>query len=110
MRGIKPEMLRAAISLGASPLVSFLRVYLPLSAPGLASGSLLVFISATGFYITPALIGGAGDQMIGYFIAHYINDTVNWGLAAALGTLLLLAASAVFFVYARFQRVPRTSM
>jgi putative spermidine/putrescine transport system permease protein len=110
MRGIKPEMLRAAISLGASPLVSFLRVYLPLSAPGLASGSLLVFISAIGFYITPALIGGAGDQMIGYFIAHYINDTVNWGLAAALGTLLLLAASIVFFVYARFQGVPRTSM
>lgn len=109
MRGVKPELMRAAISLGASPTIAFLRVYLPQTLPGIASGSLLVFISATGFYITPALIGGAGDQMIGYFIAHYINDTVNWGLAAALGTFLLLSASVIFLVYARFQGVPRTS-
>ena len=109
MRGVKPEMVRAAISLGASPPVAFFQVYLPQTTPGLAGGSLLVFISAIGFYITPALIGGAGDQMIGYFIAHYVNDTVNWGLAAALGTLLLLSASAVFLVYARFQGVLRTT-
>src|SRR3569833_2149034 len=108
MRSVKPEFMRAAISLGASPVTAFRRVYLPLTMPGLASGSLLVFISAIGFYITPALIGGAGDQMIGYFIAHYINDTVNWGLAAALGTFLLVSASVVFLVYARFQGVPRT--
>jgi putative spermidine/putrescine transport system permease protein len=55
------------------------------------------------------LIGGAGDQMIGYFIAHYVNDTVNWGLAAALGTLLLLAASVVFLIFSRYQGVTRTS-
>jgi putative spermidine/putrescine transport system permease protein len=109
MRSVKPETVRAAISLGASPTVAFLRVYLPQTMPGLASGSLLVFISALGFYVTPALIGGAGDQMIGYFIAHYVNDTINWGLAAALGTLLLLAASIVFLVFSRYQGVARTS-
>jgi putative spermidine/putrescine transport system permease protein len=99
MKSVRPELMRAAISLGASPLTAFLRVYLPLTMPGLASGILLVFISALGFYITPALIGGAGDQMIGAFIAHYINDTVNWGMAAALGAMLLASASLVFLVY-----------
>ena len=101
MKSIKPHTVWAAISLGASPAVAFRRVYLPQTMPGVASGSLLVFISALGFYITPALIGGAGDQMIGYFIAHYVNETSNWGLAAALGAILLVCASLIFIVYAR---------
>ncbi|TDR92949.1 ABC transporter permease [Enterovirga rhinocerotis] len=99
MKSVKPDYVRAAVSLGASPVTAFRRVYLPLTLPGLASGTLLVFVSALGFYITPALIGGAGDQMIGFFIAYYINDTVNWGMAAALGGLLLLSTAVVFLVY-----------
>ena len=75
--------MRAAASLGAPPLSAFLRVYLPLSLPGVSAGGLLVFILALGYYITPALVGGADDQMISYFIAFYASRTVNWGMAAA---------------------------
>lgn len=101
MKSVEPHFIRAAVSLGASPAVAFRRVYLPLTMPGLASGTLLVFMSALGFYITPALIGGAADQMIGYFIAHYVNNTINWGMAAALSAILLASASLVFLVYMR---------
>jgi putative spermidine/putrescine transport system permease protein len=101
MRSIKPHTVQAAISLGATPATAFRRVYLPQTIPGIASGTLLVFVSALGFFVTPALIGGAGDQMIGYFIAHYVNDTLNWGMAAALGAILLVSTSALFLVYGR---------
>jgi putative spermidine/putrescine transport system permease protein len=104
MKGISPNAVRAAVSLGAHPFVAFRRVYLPQTAPGLASGMLLVFVSAIGFYITPALIGGAGDQMIGYFISQYTIETGNWGLSAALGTMLLLAIAAILAAYAQVAR------
>ncbi len=95
MTGIRKHTVRAAISLGASPLTAFWRVYFPQTLPGVASGCLLVFVTAIGFYITPALIGGAGDQMIGYFIAHFITETANWSMGAALGGLLLLITCVV---------------
>jgi putative spermidine/putrescine transport system permease protein len=104
MKGINPNAVKAAVSLGANPFVAFRRVYLPQTAPGLASGMLLVFVSAIGFYITPALIGGAGDQMIGYFISQYTIETGNWGLSAALGTMLLLAISAILAAYTQVAR------
>ena len=99
MKGIKPIYMRAAMSLGARPTVAFLRVYLPLTVPGLAAGGLLVFILALGYYITPELIGGAADQMLSHFIAYYTADTVNWGMASALGALLLTATLALYAVY-----------
>lgn len=92
---------RAAMSLGASPLRAFLRVSLPLSLPGIGAGCLLVFIQALGFYVTPALLGGANDQMVPYFVAFYASRTVNWGMAAALSCLLLLAVALVVVVYGR---------
>lgn len=101
MKGVKPIYMRAAMSLGARPTVAFLRVYLPLTAPGLAAGGLLVFILALGYYITPELIGGAADQMLSHFIAYYTSDTVNWGMASALGALLLAATLALYAVYNR---------
>jgi putative spermidine/putrescine transport system permease protein len=101
MKGIRPEYVRAARSLGATPATAFLRVYLPQTAPGIAAGVLLVFIMAVGYYITPALLGGADDQMISWFIAFYTTDTVNWGLAAALGVVLLLATGVLYAVYRR---------
>jgi len=101
MKGIKPSYMQAAMSLGASPTAAFLRVYLPLTLPGIGAGALLVFILALGYYITPALIGGAADQMISYFIAFYTSDTVNWGMAAALGTVLLIATLLLYWVYDR---------
>jgi putative spermidine/putrescine transport system permease protein len=101
MRGIKPDTLRAARSLGAPPITAYRRIYLPQTLPGVAAGVLLVFISAIGYYITPALVGGADDQMMSYFIAFYTTDTVNWGLAAALGVLLLIATAILSLIYAK---------
>ena len=101
MQGIPPSSLRAAASLGAPPWKAFVRVYLPQAAPGIAAGCLLVFILALGYYITPALVGGADDQMISYFIAFYTSRSVNWGLAAALAALLLGATAILYAVYTR---------
>jgi putative spermidine/putrescine transport system permease protein len=88
--------LRAAASLGAPPPVRFLRVYLPLAAPGIAAGALMVFILALGYYITPALVGGGADQMLSAFVATYTTDTGNWGMAAALGLVLLLTTLVLY--------------
>lgn len=101
MRSISPAYMRAATSLGAPPAVAFLRIYLPQTIPGMGAGCLLVFILAIGYYITPALVGGAADQMISYFIAFYTTDTVNWGLASALGAVLLVATMLLAMVYGK---------
>jgi putative spermidine/putrescine transport system permease protein len=107
MRGIPPSYLRAASSLGAPPWTAFRRVYLPQTMPGIAAGCLMVFIQALGYYITPALVGGADDQMISYFIAFYASRTVNWGMAAALSIMLLGATLALYAVYNRLVGVDR---
>lgn len=101
MASIKPDYVRAGVSLGATPLLAFRRIYLPLTAPGVAAGCLLVFIMSLGYYITPALVGGASDQMISYFIAYYTSEAVNWGLAGALALILLLATSLLYLVYSK---------
>jgi putative spermidine/putrescine transport system permease protein len=101
MKGISPTHLRAAASLGARPLRAFRTVYLPLTAPGIAAGATLVFVLSVGFYVTPALVGGPGDQMIGYFIAYLTNSAVNWGLASALGALLLLLVALLYAALGR---------
>ena len=100
MKGIDPVYLRAAASLGAPGWRRFLRVYLPMTMPGVAAGALMVFMLSVGFYITPALVGGPDDQMVSYFIAFFTNQTINWGMAAALACLLL-AMTAVLVVVAR---------
>jgi putative spermidine/putrescine transport system permease protein len=89
MKGIPGTYWRAASSLGAPPYKAFLRVYLPLTLPGVGAGALLVFILALGYYITPALVGGPRDQMLSYFIAYFVNQSSNWGMAAALAVVLL---------------------
>ena len=101
MKGIPPTFVRAAWSLGARPSTAFRRVYLPQTLPGVGAGCLIVFIQALGYYITPALVGGADDQMISYFIAFYASKTVNWGMAAALSIMLLAATLALYAVYNR---------
>ncbi|MFN7009123.1 MAG: ABC transporter permease [Allorhizobium sp.] len=101
---IPKNLMPAAASLGANPVRAFLRVLLPLSLRGVASGGLLVFISAIGYYITPALIGGPGDQMISSIIAFYATGSANWGMAGALGVVLLVATLVLYSVYARLSR------
>jgi len=107
MKGISPTFVRAAWSLGARPSTAFRRVYLPQTLPGVGAGCLMVFIQALGYYITPALVGGADDQMISYFIAFYASKTVNWGMAAALSVMLLAATLALYAVYNRLVGVDR---
>jgi putative spermidine/putrescine transport system permease protein len=104
---VPPNLMQAAASMGASPLLAFWRVLLPLSLPGLLSGSLLVFMVAIGYYITPALVGGANDQMISSVIAFYATGTANWGLAGALGLILLLVTTALYLVYGRLSKSPQ---
>ena len=93
MKRIPPEYLRAAQSLGANPVVAFVRIYVPLTVHGVGAGALFVFILAVGFYITPALVGGPKDQMISFYVAFYASESLNWGAAAALGSMLLLLRS-----------------
>ena len=107
MRGIPPQYMRAAASLGARPLRAFLRVYLPLTVPGIGAGCLLVFILAIGYYITPALVGGINDQMVSYFVAFFTIQTVNWGMASALGAVLLIVTLLLFALYARLVGIDR---
>jgi putative spermidine/putrescine transport system permease protein len=101
MKSVPPSYLRAAISLGSPPLAAFFRVYVPQTLPGIGAGGLLVFILSIGYYVTPALLGGADDQMLSYYIAQYTNVDVNWGLACALGAILLIATLVLYGIYRR---------
>lgn len=108
MKGISPVYMRAAISLGSPPFKSFWKVYFPQTLPGIGAGTLLVFIMCMGYYITPALLGSPQEQMVSYFIAFYTNQTINWGMAAALSAVLLAATLALYMVYARYLGPTRT--
>ncbi|OWY34528.1 ABC transporter permease [Herbaspirillum aquaticum] len=105
MKSVPPTYLKAAVSLGSHPFAAFWRVYVPQTYPGIGAGVLLVFIMAGGYYITPALLGGPNEQMVSYFIAYFINTTINWGMACALGALLLAATLLLYGVYRRFAKV-----
>ena len=110
MKTIPPTHIRAARSLGAGPFFAFWRVYFPQTVPGIAAGCLLTFILSLGYYITPALVGGPNDQMVSYFVAHYTNRELNWGMASALGAVLLAATLALFFVYNRLIGIDRMKL
>ncbi|MEP2439010.1 MAG: ABC transporter permease subunit, partial [Roseibium sp.] len=99
MKTISPSYVRAAKSLGATDWTAFWRVYFPQSVPGIGAGAVLVFILAIGYYITPELVGGTSGIFISNRIAYHISSSLNWGLAAALGTLLLAAVMILFVVY-----------
>ncbi|MDD9816053.1 MAG: ABC transporter permease [Gammaproteobacteria bacterium] len=101
MKTIPPSYMRAAVSLGAHPALAFLRIYVPNTVPGMGAGGILVFILAIGYYITPALVGGSSGTFISNFIANHISSTLNWGLAAALGMLLLAIVLALYLLYDR---------
>lgn len=101
MKNVPATYVRAAVSLGSAPLSAFFRVYVPQTYPGISAGALLVFILSIGYYVTPALLGGADDQMLSYYIARYTNVEVNWGMACALGAVLLTATMVLYSVYRR---------
>ena len=99
MKTIPPSYMRAARSLGANSLTAFRRVYFPQTVPGIAAGTLLVFILSIGFYITPALVGGQDGQMISNLIAFHMQSSLNWSLAAALGGILLASVLILYWLY-----------
>ena len=99
MQTIPPSYLRAAKSLGATNWTAFWRVYFPQSVPGIGAGSILVFILAIGYYITPEIVGGTKGVFISNRIAYHILKSLNWGLAAALGTILLVAVLVLYWTY-----------
>ena len=101
MRPIPPSYVRAARSLGATSWPAFRRDYLPQTVPGIGAGSLLVFILAVGYYITPALVGGASGQLNSNLISFHMQSSRNWSLAAALAALLLAAVLVLYWLYDR---------
>ena len=107
MRTIPRLHMSAAASLGASTPQAFWRVYWPQTLPGVSAGSLLVFILAIGYYITPALVGGRSGQLISNMIAYHMQSSLNWGLAAALGGLLLAFVLALYLAYNRLVGIER---
>ena len=101
MKTIPPSYMRAARSMGATGSYAFTKVYFPLTVPGIAAGTLLVFILAIGYYITPALVGGSDGLLISNLIADHIKKTLNWSLGAALGTILLVVVLIFYWIYNR---------
>ena len=107
MRAIPPQQMSAAASLGASFPLAFRRVYWPQTIAGAGAGALLVFILAIGYYITPALVGGQSGQLISNFIAYHMQTSLNWGLAGALGGILLGCVAVLYLLYDRVVGVER---
>jgi putative spermidine/putrescine transport system permease protein len=101
MKTIPPSYVRAAKSLGATDWTAFWRVYFPNTVPGIGAGSILVFILAIGYYITPELVGGTSGVFISNRIAYHISFSLNWGLAAALGVILLVVVLGLYWLYDR---------
>ena len=110
MKTIKPNLVRAALSLGATPWTAFWKVYFPQTIPGLGAGCLLVFILAVGYYITPALVGGQSGQLISNIIAFHMQKTLNWSLASAIATLLLIGVLLLYWLYNRLVGIDKMKL
>lgn len=105
MRNIDPALMTAAYNLGAKPWQAFLKVFFPLSLPGVFGGGLIVFVISLGFFITPALMGGHKDIMVAVLIERQVMETLEWGLSAAFSLILLVATLLLTLVVRRFAKV-----
>ena len=99
MKTIQPSLMRAAVSMGSTPFNAFRKIYFPLTYPGISAGSILVFVLAIGYYITPALVGGASGTLISNHIAFHMKSTLDWSFASAMGLMLLTGVLAIYWVY-----------
>lgn len=107
MRGIDPNLLKAARGLGASGFYIFWRIYLPLTLNGVFAGCLIVFILAIGFFVTPALMGGPKDVMIAMLIEREVELTQNWPLASIMSLFLLAVTLVLYAIYYRFANIEK---
>ncbi|MGI9434498.1 MAG: ABC transporter permease [Geminicoccaceae bacterium] len=105
MQGIDARIMNASRSLGAGPLYTFARIYLPMTIPGIVAASLLVFIISLGFYVTPAILGGGKVLMIAEYVSVQVLVTLKWGTAAMLATLLLMGVFVLLFILSRFMKL-----
>jgi len=99
MKTISPSLMRAGKSLGGTPFISFWKIYFPLTISGIGAGSLLVFILAVGYYITPELVGGASGKLISNQIAYHMKQTLDWSFASAMGLMLLCGVLSIYWIY-----------
>ncbi|MEM5456308.1 ABC transporter permease [Paraburkholderia phytofirmans] len=102
LRSIDPSTLRAAAVCGASRWQAFWRVLVPLAMPGIASGALMVFVMALGYFVTPALLGGAQYMMLAELVAQLVQELLNWGLAGAAAFVLLAVTLSLYALQLRF--------
>ncbi|MEI3856311.1 MULTISPECIES: ABC transporter permease [unclassified Ensifer] len=102
IRAIDPAILRAAALCGATRLQCFLRVLLPLSLPGIASGALMVFVMSLGYFVTPALLGGTSNMMLAELVAQFVQSLVNWGMGGAAALVLLVVTLALYAVQLKY--------
>jgi len=109
IKGIDFNLVKAAQNLGASPTKSFLKVFLPLSVPGIAAGSILVFVISIGYYVIPALLGGAKDTMISQLIAQQISGQLNFGFGSAIAVVLLVVIFIILYFFNKFVGIKRIS-
>lgn len=107
MRAIDPDYVRAAASLGASPVRAFWQIFLPLSLPGLVAGLLLVFVLCLGFYVTPALLGGGKTYLVAMKIEQNVNTYFAWGASSSLAVVLLVSVGLIFVVLHRVFSIQR---
>ena len=110
MKTIPPSYMKAAQNLGATPTLAFIRVYMPQTIPGVGAGCILVFIVAIGYYITPELVGGKDGRLIGNMVAYHMQKSLNWGLAAAMGTILLVLILILYWVYDKIVGIDNMKM
>ena len=110
MKTIPPSYMKAAQNLGATPTLAFIRVYMPQTIPGVGAGCILVFIVAIGYYITPELVGGKDGRLIGNMVAYHMQRSLNWGLAAAMGTILLVVILLLYWIYDKIVGIDNMKM
>ena len=105
MQRIDRQTIQAASNLGANPFQAFWQVFVPLSLPGVAAGSLIVFILCLGFYVTPAVLGGVKVIMVSMQITAILEDQFNWGAASALGVVLLITTFIFLFLASKILKL-----
>ena len=101
IRGIDPAILQAAAICGASRWQALTRVFLPLAAPGMVAGALMVFVMSLGYFVTPALLGGTANMMLAELIAQFVQSLVNWGMGGAAALVLLVVTLALYALQLR---------
>lgn len=101
IRKIDPAILQAAALCGATKRQALTRVLLPLAAPGIASGGLMVFVMSLGYYVTPSLLGGTANMMLAEFIVQQVQSLLNWGMGGAAAFVLLVVTLAIYALQLR---------